>query len=54
MKKTYKYPEIAVVVLKPMQLLAGSEYIPVKDDNYGDGGDITLGARESDSDWGDE
>ena len=51
MKKIYKNPEIDVVVLKPMQLLAGSEQLGVNGDYDGT---ITIAGRQSDSDWDDD
>lgn len=54
MKKTYMNPEILVVKVHAMQILAGSETIAIHEDGYGDGTGITLGAREDDYDWEDE
>lgn len=53
MKKTYMNPEILVVKVHAMQILAGSETLP-GDRVYGTGEGITLGAREDDYDWEDE
>ncbi len=50
MKKTYKNPQMEIVQLASVQLLAGSE-INVNG-NYGTGSGITTGAREFDFEEG--
>ena len=46
MKKEYINPKVEIVKIAAIQILAGSETIPVKDESYGDGSGITLGSRE--------
>ncbi len=56
MKKTYLNPELIVVKIQTMQMLAVSEILQAQG-NYGDGSGLTLGARKvdfDDSDWEDE
>lgn len=46
MKKEYISPKVEIVKIAAIQILAGSEPIPVKEENYNDGSGITLGSRE--------
>lgn len=55
MKKKYINPELLVVKIQTMQMLAasGDEVINTAG-NYDNGTGITLGSREDDFDWEDE
>lgn len=51
MKKIYQIPEIKVVRIHTMQMLAESINI---NGNYGDGSGISTSGRYDDSDWDDD
>lgn len=55
MKKVYLIPEIEIVHVSTIQMIAGSnEEVIEQKDNYGDGSGISLGGRKSGDIWDEE